>query len=373
MFGRGIKLFNWIGFEIRLDWSWSITAILVTCTLALGAFPAFYPGLSTLTYWFMGFIGAMGLFLSVLLHELGHAVIARRSGIPIRGITLFIFGGVAEMEKEPPTPKAEFCIAIAGPIVTAVIMVLCRTLSMIGENQNWPVTFTAVLDYLAAINRMILLFNLVPAFPLDGGRVLRAALWAWRRQFTSATRIASLFGTGFGWILVGLGVFQIITGAWLGGFWGILLGLFLRHLSIMSYEDCLFREELEGEPVRRFMYPNPETVSACTTVAEFSSRFPFEGLSRLFPVVEEGKVVGAVTLRQIDQVPMAERSERCVTDVMTPITEDNTIAPDTNLFEALGLMTRTQNNRLIVKERDHLAGILSLKDLQGFLTMKVKA
>src|ERR1035437_8051814 len=206
MFGKRIKLFRLLGFDIQIDFSWLFIALLISWTLARNYFPYKYHDLSKSSYWVMGVGGALGLFLSLVLHELGHSVVARKYGIPIKSITLFIFGGVAEMEGEPPTPQSEFRMAIAGPIVSILIAIICYPLYLSGLRLGWPIQLTGVLFYLSWINGMLAVFNLIPAFPLDGGRLLRAILWGRKHNFRQATRTASSIGAAFGMGLIFLGI-----------------------------------------------------------------------------------------------------------------------------------------------------------------------
>ena len=177
MFGRGFRLFEILGFEVKIDASWLILAVLVTWSLAGGYFPQNYQGLAPASYLWMGVAGALGLFASIIFHELSHSLVARRYGMPIRGITLFIFGGVAEMEDEPPTAQAEFLMAVAGPIASGALALSFYIVGLLGEGIAAPVPVLAVAGWLAFVNTMLAVVNLVPAFPLDGGRMLRAALW----------------------------------------------------------------------------------------------------------------------------------------------------------------------------------------------------
>src|SRR5918997_4043923 len=266
MLGKPIPLFKLAGFQIALDWSWLILAVLITWTLASGVFPSYYPDLTPATYWSMGVIAALGLFASIILHELGHATVARRYGLPIRRITLFIFGGVAEMEAEPERPAAEFWVAIAGPIVSFLVGLVCWLLLQAGAGAGVPVV--GVLGYLATINIILAVFNLVPAFPLDGGRILRAALWYWKGSLRWATRVSSTIGGGFGILLIVLGVYRVLVGDFIGGMWWFLIGLFVRFAAQMSYQQVLVRENLRGIPVRRIMSGNPVTVSSGITIAQ---------------------------------------------------------------------------------------------------------
>ena len=268
MFGRPIPLFKLAGFQIALDWSWFILAVLITWTLARGVFPYYYAGLPPAAYWSMGVIAALGLFGSIVVHELGHAVVARRYGLPIRRITLFIFGGVAEMEAEPERPAAEFWVAIAGPIVSFLVGLVCWLLLQAAAGADAGVPVAGVLAYLATINLILAVFNLVPAFPLDGGRILRAVLWYWKGSLRWATRISSAIGGGFGILLIVLGVYRVLIGDFVGGMWWFLIGLFVRFAAQASYQQVVMREALRGVPVRRIMTARPTTVPSALTIAQ---------------------------------------------------------------------------------------------------------
>jgi len=191
MFGKRIKLFKLLGFEVRVDWSWIIIAILIAWSLSKGLFPSYYKNLSTQTYWWMGIIGAAGLFLSIIVHELSHSLVARKYGLPMKGITLFIFGGVAEMEEEPPSARAEFMMAIAGPLSSILIALVFYGIQAAGKQAGLAAPVTGVVGYLAMINGILAGFNLLPAFPLDGGRVLRSILWGVKKNLRWATYISS--------------------------------------------------------------------------------------------------------------------------------------------------------------------------------------
>ena len=212
MFGKTVTLFRVFGFEVKVDWSWLILGALIVWSLATGLFPAWYKGLERADYWAMGVAGAVGLFLSIVFHELWHSLVARRFGLDMRGITLFLFGGVSEMGDEPPSPKAEFFLAVAGPISSVVLAAVLLGLSylLLGAGPMTPVT--GVLKYLGYLNLVLAGFNLIPAFPLDGGRVLRAVLWGSWNDLRRATRVASSVGAGLGAGLMVLGAVQFFMG-----------------------------------------------------------------------------------------------------------------------------------------------------------------
>lgn len=372
MSGRRITLFKLLGFEVHVDLSWLVLAFLVTWTLAVGYFPMQNPGLPPATYWWMGVAGALGLFASIVIHEFAHSIVARRFGIPMKGITLFIFGGVAEMTKEPPNPKSEFFMAIAGPLASVVISLCCFLLAGASAAAQWPVPATAVFSYLMWINFILVLFNLVPAFPLDGGRVLRSALWAAKGSLHWATRISSTIGGGFGFLLIILGIFSFFRGNLIGGVWWFILGMFLRNASRMSFEQLLLREALAGEPVRHFMRENPVTVPSSATIREVVDHYVYRYHHKLFPVVDNGALLGCITINRIKEVPREEWERRTVGELARGCNSENTVSPETDAVRALARMHRSGASRLLVVENGRLTGILSLKDLLQFLAMKIE-
>jgi Zn-dependent protease/predicted transcriptional regulator len=369
MFGRSIPLFKLAGFQIALDWSWLILAVLITWTLSTGVFPYYYPDLPLATYWSMGVVAALGLFGSIILHELGHAAVARRYGLPIRRITLFIFGGVAEMEAEPERPAAEFWVAIAGPIVSFLVGLVCWLLLQAAAGAGVPVA--GVLAYLASINMILALLNLVLAFPLDGGRILRAILWYWKGSLRWATRVASMIGGGFGILLIVLGVYRVLIGDFVGGMWWFLIGLFVRFAAQMSYQQVLMRETLRGIPARRIMSANPITVSSGITITQLIDDYVYRHHHNMFPVVDNGRLVGCVSMNDIKRLPRERWASTTVAEIMRSCSEATAISPDMDAMEVLSLMARTRNSRLLVTEGDRLVGVITLRDLMNFLNMKL--
>ncbi len=371
MFGKRIPLFTLFGFEIRLDWSWIIIAVLITWTLSAGVFPFYYPDLPPGTYWWMGVAAALGLFGSIILHEIGHAAVARRYGLPISGITLFVFGGVAEMEAEPERPGVEFWVAVAGPIASIAIAIVCYLLTVASAAAGLPVPVIGVLAYLALINLILVIFNMVPAFPLDGGRVLRAALWRWKGDIRWATRITSSIGAGFGVLLIVLGVYNVLIGNFIGGMWWFLIGLFVRAAAQMSYRQVVVREGLRGIPVRRIMSQDPITVGPRTSVADLVDNYVYRHQHKMFPVVDGGRLVGCVSLRDIKELPREEWPGTTVESIMQRCSRENTIGAEVDALGALTKMNKTQNSRLLVAEGDRLIGIVTLKDMLKFLSLKL--
>lgn len=372
MFENRIKLFTLLGFEIYIDWSWLILAFLITWTLSAGLFPTQFPGLPMYIYWWMGIVGALGLFASIIIHEIGHSVVARGYGIPIKGITLFIFGGVAEMTDEPPSAKSEFLVAIAGPIVSFMASAFFYILFWATAVVGGPMPLAGVLGYLSMINLILGVFNLIPAFPLDGGRVLRAALWGWKKDLALATRISSALGSGFGILLMVLGMINLLGGNIIGGIWWFVLGIFLRSASRSSYQLVLLRQLLAGEPVRNFMSSDPVTVPSSATVRELVENYIYRHHHKFFPVVDDGQLIGGISLKRIKEVPYDEWERRTVRELLLPATEANTLAPETDAMKALTMMHNVGASRMMVVENGRLIGIIALKDLIGFLALKLE-
>jgi Zn-dependent protease len=372
MFERRMTLFTVQGIPIRIDASWLLIAALVTWSLAMGVFPSLQPDLTPVMYWAMGAIGAILLFTSIVLHELAHAVVAQSQGMQIRGITLFIFGGVAELQDEPPSARTEFLVAIAGPIASIAIAATCWGAATVGRGLGWPPPVTAVLAYVAIMNGILVAFNLVPAFPLDGGRVLRSLLWHWKHDLQRATRIASEIGSAFGIVLIVLGFVSLVSGNLIGGFWWILIGMFLRNAAKTAYQQVIIRRALEGDPVRRFMTREPHTVPPNVTISDFVENYLYQFHHKLFPVTEDGDLRGCLHTRSLRLVPRESWPVTTVSQIAEPCGEENTIVPDMDAVSALGILNRTGASRLLVVDNGRLIGILSLKDLLRFLSLKVE-
>jgi Zn-dependent protease/CBS domain-containing protein len=373
MFGKGFELFKAFGIAIRVDPSWLALAVLVPWTLATGVFPTLHPGLALAVYWVMALFGAFGLFASVILHELSHALVARRFAVTIRSITLFLFGGVAEMTSEPPSPHAELLVAAAGPAMSFAIALAAFVFTMIGTWARIPDAAQVVLAYLAFINGALAVFNLIPAFPLDGGRILRSLLWQWRGNLRWATRITSRLGAGFGLLLIAAGIYRVVQGDFVGGMWWFLIGLFVRNAARMSYQQLLLREALQGETVARFMRADPITVPRSISVAQLVDDFMYRHHFKMFPVLDDaGRLLGCVTSRRVRELPKEEWDRQTVGAIIEPCGPENTVRADSDALRALALMSRTGASRLLVADGDRLQGLLSLKDLLRFLALKME-
>ena len=372
MFGRQLELFKLLGFSVKVDLSWLIIAVLIVWSLAVGLFPLYAPGLGPMSYWWMGLVGAIGLFGSIVLHELSHSLVARRFGVEMRGITLFIFGGVAEMDDEPPSAAAEFFVAIVGPVSSLVIAMACWLLEEAAMLVHSPVQVVAVLAYLAAINVILAVFNLIPAFPLDGGRVLRSILWHVGGNLRWATRVTSTLGQGFGILLIILGAVTFVAGNFIGGMWWFLLGLFVRQAAQASYQQLLMRRVLQDVPVARFMEPNVQTVSPSLSVDRLVDDYIYRYHFKMFPVVDEDRIIGCVSTQQIRELPREEWPQHAVRDVVQPCSDLNSIDIHSDAMTALKKMNRTGTSRLMVVENGQLRGIVSIKDLMRLISLKME-
>jgi Zn-dependent protease len=311
MFTRSFPLLTLFGFRIAIDLSWFVLAALIVWSLATDFFPESLPERSAQTYYIMGTVAALGMFASIVYHELAHSLVARAYGIRIAGITLFIFGGVAELEDEPPTPKSEFLVAIAGPISSVVLGGALYLIASLFETSA-PPEVLAVLGYLTLINIVLAVFNLIPAFPLDGGRMLRAALWWGQGDLRKATRIASFLGAGLGIALMAFGAYNAFDGFMIGGMWQILIGYFVFNAAGNARRQTELVERLRGVSVRQLMRtpaPNlpggfPIERSAGGTLAVEQSaivalRQLLRGRGAEALVLADGKAVGVIGARDI--------------------------------------------------------------------------
>ncbi len=372
MFERRIKLFKLMGFEVGIDPSWIILAVLVAWSLSTGYFPFEVQGLSMRTYWIMGFVGAAGLFASIIAHEFCHSLMARRSGMEMKGITLFIFGGVAETGAEPPSPMDEFLIAVVGPVSSLLMAGVFYGLQDYATGADWPQTVGGVLGYLGMINLYLALFNLAPAFPLDGGRILRAVLWGWKGSLRRATRISSRIGSGFGVALIIFAVMQVLGGNFVGGMWLALIGMFIRGAARMSYRQLVTRRVLEGEPLQRFMTRDPVSVKPDLSISTFVDDYVYRHHHKLYPVTAGPKLLGCVSTAQLKELPREKWDRTKVGDIALECTDANTVGPGADAVEALSRMNRGRRSRLLVVEEGRLLGMITLKDLLAFLSLKIE-
>lgn len=373
MFAYRITLFELMGFKVRIDISWIVLAMLVVWSLAAGYFPEVAPDYHPLTYWWMALGGLLGLAFSIVIHEFAHSLVARRYGMPIKGITLFIFGGVAEMHDEPENAKGEFLMAIAGPAMSIAVAVVFygAATALDATGAAWLDPTRIVLAYLAFLNAILAVFNMIPAFPLDGGRVLRSALWAWRGDITWATRIASNFGAGFGYLLMAAGLYSLFVGAFLAGIWWLLIGFFVRAAASGTYRQQMERNLLQNAPVSRFMRETPKTVAPAMTLDRLVDEIFLQHYLKQAPVVDtDGKLQGCVTVTQVRGVRREEWPLLAVRSVMDACDPSLLVEADEDASQALTHMRQSSQERLLVVENGVLVGEVRARDLADFLAVK---
>jgi Zn-dependent protease len=365
-----VKLGHIWGIPIGLDWTWFLIFALVTWSLAAGFFPDEYPTLSTPTHWLLGTITSVLFFGSVLLHELGHAYVAMRNGVPVRGIKLFIFGGVAEIAQEPRTAGAEFRIAIAGPVVSLVLAALFGTLFLL--DRNIPL-LAAPSAWLARINLMLVLFNMLPGFPLDGGRILRAAIWQWSGNLRRANQVAAFTGqmTAFG--LMGWGVFLIVGGAFFNGLWAILIGWFLQNAAAGHAVQSNLQETLRDVTVDQVMTRTYPKVSPRLPLERLVEDHVLSGGQRYFLVSENGHPDGLVTLPDVTAIPREQWKHVTTAQVMVPWERMARVQPHSELLGALQVMDDQNIAQVpVVVDGGQVVGVLSREQILHYIRARAE-
>lgn len=368
-----LRLFSLFGFTVRLDLSWLLLALLISWSLGAGLFPQQYPGLAASTYAWMGVAAAVCIFFSIVFHELSHSLVARYYGMEIRGITLFLFGGVAEMDREPPSPKSELLMAVAGPIASVILAGLFAAAAFVANQAGAAVPLIGVAETLATINVWVAAFNLVPAFPLDGGRVLRAVLWQRKHDLRAATEQATRMGQGFGVVLMLLGVLRLAGGDVIGGMWWFLVGAFLRMAAMSSYRQMIIDEMIRDRPVADFMRRNPITVSPSLSVDRWLTDFVYQQYFKMYPVVDGDELLGCIGIDAIKSLPVADRAGTTVGELVKPCSPDNTVPANASTAKLLREMVRRGTpTRYMVVENGRLVGVISLKDLLDLVSLKIE-
>jgi Zn-dependent protease len=355
-----------LGIPVYLHFSWAIVFGLMAWTLATGYFPALDPGRPSHAYWLEGLLASLLLFACVLLHELAHAVVARRAGLEIRSITLFLFGGVAEMERDPQDGRTELRIAIAGPLVS---LALAGLFALATAAPGLPVILRSVARYLAWINALVAIFNLVPAFPLDGGRILRGLFWKSMGR-SRATRAAAAAGSVFAIFLILSGVIALLRGAPLAGFWYVALGWFLQEASGGAYQEARLHEMFGPLHVRDVMVTQVETLPGDISLAEAASRYFLHTGYGSYPVETNGRVVGLLCLRDLLRTPPAERDEVSVQGAMRKLGPTLVVGPDEPLLNALARIAQGDAGRLLVVEGEQLVGLLPMSAISRQIVVR---
>jgi Zn-dependent protease/CBS domain-containing protein len=347
------------GIRIGVNWSWLVVFALIVWSLASAVFPDQNPGLSDGTYIGMALVAALLFFASILLHELGHAIQARREGMEIEGITLWLFGGVAQFRGMFPSAWAEFRIAIAGPLVTLVLGVFFMAVALATKMTE---EIDGVAAWLGYINLFLLLFNLLPALPLDGGRVLRAVLWAARDSFDWATRVAGNIGRGFGFLLIAGGIAMFVFANSFSGAWLAFLGWFLLGAASSELRYLSARDALSGLRVRDLMVRDPTTVPRELSLGRFMDEVVLAHRYTTYPVTDNGRAVGLLPFKCVAEVPRAEWDARTVEDCMLPRDRVPVLDEDDELVDVVSELGESPGRGLVL-DGEQLVGLLSISDV----------
>jgi Zn-dependent protease len=368
---KGIQLFRLGGIQIIIDYSWFVIFILVVSTMAESYFPAVQQQFSTAQYWIMGLCAAILFFASVLLHELAHSFVAIKCGVQVMAIRLFIFGGLAQVASEPESGRHEFLIALAGPAVSMLLGFGFGSLygMMLLAGSLGPAA--AVAWYLAAANFLLGVFNMIPGFPLDGGRILRAILWDRWANLTRATRVVSQIGNAFALFLIFLGILLfLLEQSLVSGLWFVLIGLFMKQSAAGSFQAVVIRESLAGFQIRQVMKENVISVDWLNSLEELVSDYIYKHQFTNFPVFNRGELVGMVSLGQVKAVPKELWMFKQVRDIMTPIEQVPYLRPSDDATEAFKRMVTEDLDRMPVLEGGKLVGIVSRRDLMDLFKIK---
>ncbi len=354
---------------IGLHNSWFLIFILLTWSLSSGYFPSEYPQFSGITFFILGLVTSILFFGSVLAHELGHSFIALRNKIPVKGITLFIFGGVAQISKEPDSPGVEFRIAIAGPCVSLALALIFGGLGLLGESipflspSGW---------YLMRINFFLGVFNLLPGFPLDGGRVLRALVWWFTKDYRRASRVASVSGQIVAIAFIGIGVFTMFRGQFFNGLWIAFIGWFLQNAAANAIAQSNVQHMLQGIPVSQIMNRNFLKIPSLMTINQLVEERVLNSGERCFFVSDNGELRGLLTLREIATIPQRKWRFTSVDQIMVPLRNLRSVTPKTELLTALQIMVDANIAQLPVLEGNDLVGILSREQVVHYLRTRAE-
>jgi Zn-dependent protease len=364
-----IKLGRIWGIPIGLNVSWFLIFLLITFSLSTGYFPSQYPDLGRFGTFLLGLLTTLLFFVSVLSHELGHAYLAIRSGIPVKGITLFIFGGVAEITKEPKSPGEEFRIAIAGPLVSLALSGMFGVLYLVEENVPY---LAASAFYLMRINLLLAIFNMVPGFPLDGGRVLRSLIWKITGSYERSTRLASISGRVVAFTFIGFGIFQIFTSQVINGIWLVMIGWFLQNAASSAQTQVMIQKALTGVTVSQAMQRDVIRIPALTPISYLVEGYVLNQNHSSFLVEEDNQVSGILTLQDIMQVPKAHWRYTTAKQVMVPIARTLQMKADAELLYALETFNNERATHISVIEQNNLIGILSRDQLTQYLHLRME-
>lgn len=353
------------GIPLNLDYSWFIVFILITWILAGSYFPSQYKNWTSFSYWSIGAFTSILFFISVLLHELAHSALAIHYKLKVKKITLFIFGGIAEISEEPKKPMQEFWIASAGPIASFIIALLSYIIAKVFSGNE---QFHAMFQYLFEINFILAIFNLVPGFPLDGGRVFRAIIWAFTKDYKKATKISAATGKFFGFFFILLGFFILMKGDVIDGIWIAFVGWFLETASVAQVQRQVISELLKGHTVQDAMSRSFALLPYDTTIQEFIENDLLVRHKRFFIVERDGNNIGFLTLHTIQNVPKDAWNTTTVSEIMIPLSKLKTLKSNDDLVGAIKEMDNEGVNQLPVFEDNEIIGILSRENIITYLS-----
>ena len=363
MFRNSLRLGKILGIEVRLDYSWFIIFTLITGSLVQRFI---FKGMDITTSVVIGILTSLLFFASVLAHELAHSFVARANGVPVHSITLFIFGGMARIAQEPKRPRDEFFMALAGPAASIAIAILFGAIWFATSNLSKPIA--ALASWLGLINGILAIFNLIPGFPLDGGRVLRSIIWGITGNLRKSTRVASITGRGVAYIFIFVGIWRIFFQRdWLGGLWIAFIGWFLENAAANSYRQVALRDTLQGHTVREVMVTDGPYIPHNLMLEELVHDYILHTGRRCFPVVDEERVLGIVTLHDVKEIPKERWNSTTVSEIMTPLEQLQTVHPDDGLFDVLERMTREDVNQLPVIDYGKLVGMVARDNVLSFI------
>jgi Zn-dependent protease/predicted transcriptional regulator len=364
--GGGFNIGKLFGIQFRLHYTWFIIFALITVSLSWQVFPVFYPGWSQLLYWTIGLATSLLVFASVLAHELAHSLVGRANGIPIKSITLFLFGGVAQMTREATKAGAEFKMAAAGPACSLVIGGVFALVWVLTRDIIEPVA--AMAFYLAYINVILAIFNLIPGFPLDGGRVFRSLMWRFSGNYQRSTRIAARTGQGVAYAFMLGGVLMMVfLQEWVGGLWITLIGWFLHNAASASYRQVQWQEALRGITASQVMTSNYATVPPDITLKQLVEGYVLLRGQRFFLVADDGGFKGILTLRNIKSIPRSNWNTTPVEDIMVPAGQIKTARPEQDVLNVMAEMNESAINQMPVVDEGRVTGLITRDNLSRAL------
>lgn len=353
--------------RIEINASWLVGFVLITLTLALGYFPQAYKDWPAGVDWILGALMAIMLFVSVILHELAHSLVSKNLGIDVKRITLFIFGGMAEMDNEPDSPDKELKIAIAGPTMSIFLFVVFLALSRLFESLSLPEYTIVFFSYLSSINLFLGIFNLIPAFPLDGGRVMRAIVWKRKGSLRNATKITAMSGRMFGYILIFLGIFIAFWGNFIGGIWLLFLGFFINNSASASYQSTLLSDIFKKTTVQTFMTEHVVIVDDYISVRDFVDRYLLKYKFTVFPVRRMDEIVGILSVENIKGIPADRWDMTVLRGILTPLSKELSVRPEETMDTVMNKIFGNRFGRVLVMKDGELSGIISRTDILNYL------